>query len=262
MNIEFQNEDKKTGRVTFLIKNTTPAFANALRRTMLESVPTMAIDTVEFTKNSSALYDEIIAHRLGLLPLKTDLKSYVLPAKCKCNGEGCARCTLKLTLSAKGPCTVYASDIKSKDPKVKPAYGEMPIVQLLKGQELEFEATATLGRGRQHVKWSPCLAWHTYEPIITVNNDSPKLAECKARLPPQIFDKTGKIDKKLITGPLVDACEGVCPEVIKIEYNQNNIIFNIEPWGQLTAKEIAQTATDILLESLKEFEEKLEQSSR
>jgi DNA-directed RNA polymerase subunit D len=258
MNIEFLDEEKKTGRVTFLLKAATPAFANLMRRAMIESVPTMAIDTVEFRENNSVLYDEVIAHRLGLLPIKTDIKSYVLPAKCKCKGEGCNRCTLKMTLKAKGPCVVYASDIKSKDPKVKPAFGDMPIVKLLKGQEIELEATATLGQGKQHVKWSPCLAWYVYEPIITVNNESPKFAEFKAKYPPQIFDKNGKIDKKLITtNSLVDACEGVCPEVVKIEYNPNNFLFGIEPWGQLSPKEIATAAADTLLESLEEFEEKL-----
>ncbi len=258
MNIEFLNEDKATGRVTFLLKGATPAFANVMRRVMIESVPTMAIDTVEFKENGSILYDEIIAHRLGMIPIKTDLKSYTLPLQCKCKGEGCARCTLKMTLKAKGPCVVYASDIKSKDPKVKPAFGDMPIVKLLKGQELEIEATATLGQGKQHVKWSPGLAWYVYEPIITVNNDSPKFAECKSKLPPQIFDKNGKIDKKLITGNnLVDACDGICPEVVKIEYNPENFLFSIEPWGQLSPKEIATAAADILLESLNEFDEKL-----
>jgi len=257
MKIEFLNKDKTTGKSAFLLKEATPAFANLLRRAMMESVPTMAIDTVEFKENSSVLYDEIVAHRLGLVPLSTDLKGYNLQAQCKCKGEGCARCTLKLILKAKGPCTVYASDIKSKDPQVKPVFGDMPIVKLLKGQELEFEATAALGQGKQHVKWSPGLVWYKYEPSITVNNDSPKLAECKSKYPPQIFDKNGKIDKKLITTALVDACDGVCPDVVKIEYNPNNFLFTIESWGQLESKEIAQAAADMILESLNEFEEKL-----
>jgi DNA-directed RNA polymerase subunit D len=257
MNIEFIDKDKRTGKVTFLLKAATPAFANAMRRAMMESVPTMAIGTVEFAENSSVLYDEIIAHRLGLVPLSTDLKGYNLPAKCKCNNEGCARCQLKLTLKAKGPCVVYASDLKSKDPKVKPVYGDMPIVKLLKGQELQLEATAMLGQGKQHVKWSPCLAWYVYEPVITVNNDSPKLAECRSKYPPQIFDKNGRIDKKLIIGSMVDACDGVCPEVVKIEHNPNNFMFSIESWGQLEPKEIAQAAADQILESCEEFEEKL-----
>ncbi len=65
---------------------------------MTEEVPTMAIEDVEFRKNNSILYDEIIAHRLGLVPLKTDLKSYNLPEKCKCKGEGCARFQLTVPI--------------------------------------------------------------------------------------------------------------------------------------------------------------------
>jgi DNA-directed RNA polymerase subunit D len=79
--------DKKNGTVTFLLKKTTPAFANALRRVIIDYVPTMAIEDIEFSKNSSILYDEIIAHRLGLTPIKTDLKSYNLISDCKCKGE-------------------------------------------------------------------------------------------------------------------------------------------------------------------------------
>jgi hypothetical protein len=71
-------------------------------------------------------------------------------------------------------------------------------------------------------------------------------------------DNNGKIDKKLIiNNNLVDACDGICPEVVKIEYNPENFLFSIEPWGQLSPKEIATAAADILLESLNEFDEKL-----
>src|SRR3989338_5724411 len=132
MEIRVLSNNKEEGKISFIIKDTTPAFANTLRRIMIEEVPTMAIEDVEFSKNNSILYDEMVAHRLGLVPLKTDLKSYNLPEKCKCNGEGCARCQLKFELKAiKGAGTVYASELKSKDPAVKPFYPKMPIVKLL-----------------------------------------------------------------------------------------------------------------------------------
>ena len=82
---------KDENKLSLIIKDTTPAFVNALRRIILDEVPTMAIEDVEFRKNNSILYDEMIAHRLGLLPLKTDLKSYTVPEHCKCEGKGCAR---------------------------------------------------------------------------------------------------------------------------------------------------------------------------
>ena len=149
--IEVVKADKKGNKLTILLKKTDASFVNAVRRAILESVPTMAIDEVEFTKNDSALYDEILAHRLGLIPLTTDLKGYELR---KPGDEISAKNSVKLWLKAKGPCTVYAEEIKSKDSAVKPVFGKTPIVKLLKGQELEFEAVAVLGTAKEHVKFS------------------------------------------------------------------------------------------------------------
>jgi DNA-directed RNA polymerase subunit D len=245
--------DKKSGRTQFLLKGATPAYANALRRTILSDVPTMAVHEVEIVKNGSALYDEMLAHRLGLIPLKTDLKGYTVTDSCTCEGAGCAKCTVHLTLKAKGPVVVKAGDLESKDPKIVPVHDDMPIVTLLKGQELELVCTARLGRGKDHVKWGSGLVWYTYETGITIKNDAAKLEACKDQLPPQIFDKSGKIDKNLITGSLIDAVEGVCPEVISVERNSENFLFTVEPWGQLSAKEIVVSALDRMEERLNEF---------
>ena len=76
MEIRVLENNKEEGKLSFILKGADVAFANALRRVIVEEVPTMAIEDVEFRKNSSILYDEIIAHRLGLIPFKTDLKSY------------------------------------------------------------------------------------------------------------------------------------------------------------------------------------------
>ena len=142
MEVKLLSKDKEKEKISFILKNSNYGFANAIRRAILEEVPTMAIENVEVKDNSSAFYDEIIAHRLGLIPLKTDLKSYTLPAICSCKKKGCAKCQLKMILSIKGPCTVYAGDIKSKDPKINPVYPKMPIVKLIKGQKLDLEMTA------------------------------------------------------------------------------------------------------------------------
>lgn len=139
---------------------TTDWYVNTLRRLMLSEVPVIAIELVEISKNDSVLYDEIIAHRLGLIPLTTDLSSYVLPTQEETDSqEYLAQSSCKLTLEAKGPCIVYAKDLKSSDPKVKPVYPEMPIAKLLEGQELRLIATAVMGKGRTHAKWS---AGHVY----------------------------------------------------------------------------------------------------
>ena len=206
----------KDGRYTFELSGLTPAFANALRRTIVEDVPTMAIHDVELLKNSSVLYDEIIAHRLGLIPLTTDLKGYELPDENAPEGEFVAKSMVHLTLKAKGPCTVYASELKSKDPKIKPVFGDMPIVQLLKGQELELQAVAVLGTGKKHVKWTPALAWYRYKAKVSVNNGSKQLADFIAKYPSQVV-KDGKIDKAAIEKlDLIDSVDGFNEDIVKV----------------------------------------------
>ena len=98
MEIRVLENNKEQGNLSFILKDSNPAYTNTLRRIMIDEVPTMAIEEVEFFKNNSILYDEIIAHRLGLIPLKTDLKSYNLTDQCKCEGKGCNRCQLKMVL--------------------------------------------------------------------------------------------------------------------------------------------------------------------
>ncbi|MBI4146603.1 DNA-directed RNA polymerase subunit D [Candidatus Woesearchaeota archaeon] len=252
--IELTNKNKKNGRVTFLLKNSHPGFANALRRLMIEAVPTMAIEDVDFVHNDSALYDEMLAHRLGLIPLTTDLKGYETK---KAEDELNAKNSVKLTLKAKGPCTVYAEDIKSKDPKVKPAYPKTPIVTLLKGQELEFEATAILGTSKQHVKFSPCLAWYTYQPKVTINNNHKDFDKFKNKYPPHAF-KDGKLDAKLIEQHnLYEAVDGINEDIVKVERDATTFVFHIEPWGQLTPAEILTSAAERLVELTNEFSEAL-----
>ena len=79
---------------------------NAIRRSV-NYIPTLAVDTLEISKNDSALYDEIIAHRVGLVPLKNE--SLKLSEECDCKGKGCGKCSVKFKLQAKGPGTVYSN---------------------------------------------------------------------------------------------------------------------------------------------------------
>jgi DNA-directed RNA polymerase subunit D len=252
--IELLKKDKKSGRVTFVLKST-PAFANALRRAMIEAVPSMAIDEVEFVQNDGVLYDEVLAHRFGLVPLTSDLKGYDVR---KPGDELSAKNSVKLTLKAKGPCTVYAEDLKSKDPKIKPVFPKMPLVKLLKGQELELVATAVLGVGKEHSKFSPCLAWYTFKPKVTVNNNHKEFDKFKDRYPPQVFNN-GKIDAKLIEQHnLYEACDGINDEIVKVERDSSTLIFNVEPWGQLAPSEILASAADHLTSLFDDFVGKLE----
>lgn len=242
---------KKKDRISFEVNDTTVGYVNALRRIFMGYVPTMAISFVEFKQNTSSLYDEMIAHRLGLLVLKTDLKSYNVPTK---GAEESAATHLKLTLKEVGPKMVYASDLKSKDPKVVPVYPETPIVKLLEGQELELIATAHLGIGSEHSKWNTGLTSYYYKPKITVNNKSPKLKDFIDKYPQHIRKKDMIEVEKIDTPELIDACKGVCDDVVKIEYEepQKEFVFMIESFGQLTPDQI-------VAEGISQFESMLDE---
>src|SRR2546430_5789222 len=159
MDIKVLNREQDT--IRFVLSDVSPAFANALRRIILAEVPVMAIDDVMILENSSVMYDEILAHRLGLIPVTTD-PTYNLPEECTCKSElGCSKCraSLSLEIEASDPVeVVYTSHLKPENPEVGPVSDKIPIVKLAQGQRVKLEAFARLGKGRTHAKWQPVSA--------------------------------------------------------------------------------------------------------
>lgn len=267
MDIKLLEKNKDFTRLSFTLKGVDHAFANSLRRYMINKVPTLAIEDVEFRKNSSALYDEVIAHRLGLLPLTTDLKSYNLPQDCKCKGVGCSQCQLKLTLKVKGPKTVYASDLKSADPKVNPVYPGTPIVKLLKEQELEFVAIATMGVGKEHIKWSPGLIYYKNNPIINIVKNNFENAEKVAeQCPVNVFnvkgDKLSLNNDNIMNCTLCNACVDACNGEVTVEFEKDSFIFYVEAWGQLNAKDIVNQAMSVFNNALDNLSDKIKDTAQ
>lgn len=264
MEVRVLENNKEQSKLSFILKDSNPVFANTLRRMILDEVPTMAIEDVEFSKNNSILYDEMVAHRLGLVPLKTDLKSYNLPDKCKCEGKGCNRCQLKLVLKAtKGSGAVYASEIKSKDPAVKPVYGDMPIAKLLKGQTIELEATAVLGRGKQHTKWSPGHVYYKYKPVIEITGEvkNPEaVIEIDHNNVFEIKDRKLVVNKDKVLNCDLSLDFSEIDKNIKLTASDTDFVFYIESFGQLSCKEMVSKAIDLLDEQLDEFVEELKKA--
>jgi DNA-directed RNA polymerase subunit D len=258
MEIKVLSNNKEDNKTSFIIKGITPAIANTIRRTIIEEVPTLAIEDVEIRKNNSIMYDEMIAHRLGLVPLKTDLKGYELPPQSYDNTEELnAKQHVSFSLKAKGPAIVYSSDLKGKDPAVKPVFPDIPLVKLLKGQSLELEAVAVLGKGKNHSKWSPCLAYYKHKPVVEIGNvKNPE--EIVEKTHGNIFEiKNGKLEvnqDKLYKHDLAGVAEDVSDGEVQVKHD-GDIIFYIESWGQLSSKEILNTALDILDSKYEEFNE-------
>ena len=149
---------KDSEKIAIKLKGVPLQYANALRRVCLNGVPVFAIDTVDIIENTSVLPDEGLAHRLGLIPLKTDLKRYNEPSKCDCESEsGCSNCKVLLVLDSgesQETRSVLSSELSSEDDEVKPVSEKIPIVQLAPGQKIKIECYARLGRGTEHAKWN------------------------------------------------------------------------------------------------------------
>lgn len=154
--VEIINKDEK--RISVKLKGVPLQYANALRRVCLNGVPVFAIDTVDIVENSSVIPDEGIAHRLGLIPLKTDISRFNEPSKCSCNSEaGCSNCRIMLVLDSgdsDATRTILSNELISEDETIKPISESIPIVQLAPGQRVKVECYARLGRGTEHAKWN------------------------------------------------------------------------------------------------------------
>ncbi len=154
--LDVVSQDKQ--RISVKLKGVPLHYANALRRICLNGVPVFAIDTVDIIENSSVLADEGLAHRLALIPLKTDLSRFVEPSKCECKSEtGCSNCRVMLVLDTDASDTtrtVFSNEFTSEDEDVKPVSDKIPIIQLAPGQRVKLEAYARLGRGQEHAKWN------------------------------------------------------------------------------------------------------------
>jgi DNA-directed RNA polymerase subunit D len=250
--ISFTVLEKDENAAKLLVKGLDETYVNTLRRLMQSQVPVMAIEDVEIRKNSSILYDEIIAHRLGLIPFRTDLKSYEEVKE----GEPLnAKNSLHMTLTAKGPGYVYASQIKTKDPKIVPVFPKLPITKLLEGQELELEAVAILGKGKTHAKWSPGLFHYHQTTSVAIKKQPDNAEEVAKKFPKGVFEvKANKLvvadENKTLE---LEDFENAYPD-IEITTTED-YIFYMETWGQLTPKEVFTQSLVVFDELLEEFQE-------
>jgi len=260
--------EKNEMNLRLIIREVDVPLMNALRRIALAQVPSMAIDEVVMIENSSILQDEIISHRLGLTPLKTDLDGYNLPEDCSCKSEfGCNLCRVTLTLDAEakeGTRTVYSGDLVSENPNIIPVSDRVPIIKLAKGQKLKLEAYARLGKGKVHAKWQPVsMCAYKYFPKIEITgNKCENCTKCVDICPKKVLvAKESKVAvRDLLACNLCMDCVEACPQEpkgIKVEWEKNAFIMNIESTGALPPERILQEATKILDKQLIEFEEQL-----
>ncbi len=230
--------EEKDKRLKVMVSEADNRFMNTLRRFAYGEVPTMAIDVVRFQENTSGMYDEIIAHRLGLIPLTYDGKSYSYGDKKK----------VTFVLEKEGPCVVRSGDMRSTDDSVKPVYDNIPIVTLAEGQKLKFEADAIVGKGKEHAKWQAAIFGYKNVPSIKI--DKKKCTNCDkcVEVCPKgvLVKKNGTIGvENSINCDLCNRCVEVCPDgAITVGYDKNSFYVDVESVCGLSARDVVKKALE------------------
>lgn len=273
--------DVKIGNLTereanFDLIHIDTSIANAFRRIMISEVPSVAAEYVYFLNNTSVIQDEVLAHRIGLVPLKVDpdMLTWVdhsLPEEEKFTDENTIVLTLnvKCTRNPDAPkeCTdpkvlyrnshIYARDLKfepqgsqvetfAKCPVV-PSDPEILLAKLRPGQEISLRAHCILGVGSDHAKFSP-VATASYRLMPHIEIREPIKGESAQRFqkcfPPGVIG----IDENANGAFVQDARKDtVSREVlrhdefagkVKLGRVRDHFVFNVESTGAMTPEEI------------------------
>lgn len=268
--MQIETVEMQDTKARLILRDASPALANALRRTMLQDIPKMAIDKVDFHLGTimdgetdkeyetvTSLFDEIIASRLGLLPVPTS-DDFTFRDQCECGGEGCPHCSIMYSLNQHGPKTVVSGDlIPLGDSSLKIKDEFIPIVELTDKQGILVYATAVMGTARKHVKWQAAFGvGYTYMPVVTINEkmaSNPEVIEAAQKNFPGVFEeKAGKLvvaDLWRVTDFGREPFEEV-PHVLKgfatVAWDDTQYLFKYETDGSLTAQQVLDKALVIL----------------
>lgn len=259
MKIEVKKKDENES--VFIIHDVDVTFVNSIRRIAMMEVPKIAIEDVNIMINDSTMFDEVLAHRLGLVPLRSDLaalESLIPHEECDCE-ESCSKCSVSLILKEENSSSaekkyIYSKDLISNDSKIKPVYDTIPILKLKEGEKVELEAIAQIGYGKNHTKWMPTTvcAYKNY-PKITFNTEmemEPEYAEACPRGVLNFEVATSEIEVVDIENcSMCKSCMRASKEgAINVDFEKDKFIFTLETDGSISPEEVLQKACDVLTE--------------
>jgi DNA-directed RNA polymerase subunit D len=261
--------------IRFKVTDISPAEANALRRTIISDIPKLAIDKVTFHHgqirdeegneydSSLPLFDEVVAQRLSMIPIKSDLKMNFRD-NCTCGGKGCSLCTATFSINKLGPATLYSGDLISVGGTVsKPTDPEIPILKLGPKQAILVSAEAVLGTAASHAKWQVAtgVSYKYSRKFIVQKKSSIDYEKIKQQCPSSLVSESNTT----ITFTDDVPCHALTPlfenKECKIEEDSSSYIFQFETDGSLSALDVLDYALkrlpqrlNILLESLVDSE--------
>ncbi|MBW6442693.1 DNA-directed RNA polymerase subunit D [Patescibacteria group bacterium] len=235
--------EKKENKLSF-IAETSETLANCIRR-YVNQIPVLAIDEVEISRNDSALYDETIAHRLGLVPLKFKKVDEKNPEK--------------LTLETKKEGVVYSGELKGA---VEVVYEKIPITLLSNNRELKLTAIIKAGKAEEHSKFSPGFIFYRNISEITTTKDF--YDEIKKVCPNAEIKEKG--DKITIMDNQIKEVADVCEGIVKRRGGEVNIeikpglLISIESFGQMTPEEIFNKSISELKKDLNSLSKSIQKA--
>lgn len=282
LNIKFMSSDDEL--LVFDISGINAAVANAFRRILLSEVPTMAIEKVKVFQNTSIIADEVLAHRLGLLPIRADPRKFEY--EYENGGVPSEKNTLVFTLDVE--CTrnpdahendpvesqfnnanIYSKDLiwvpqgkqakKFKDTPVRMVHDDIVVVKMRPGQKVEIEMQCTKGIGKTHAKWSPVsTASYRLLPEISFTEEvkGKEAADLVNKCPMNVFDieDMGSYSRaKVANARNCSMCrecirEGDAADKIKLQRVRDHFIFSIESTGIYTPVELFRECVQVLAE--------------
>ena len=257
--MEIEVKSQSDNEMVFIVRDAEVPFMNAIRRCAMVNVPKIAIEDVNIIKNDSVMFNEVLAHRLGLTPLVSDLdalEGLSLPEDDDwdefTNG-------IMFSLVEQGPKVVYSKDLISSDSKIKPVYDTIPLVKLKEDEEINIQASAKVGYGKNHAKWIPTTvcAYKQY-PEITFNENVEIDYDCAQACPRGILKSDRRSKKIKILD--IESCT-MCKSCVRasdngyinVGHRENDFILRIETDGAMPPEEVLLKTCDVLCEKTDKF---------
>ncbi|KAL3872987.1 hypothetical protein ACJMK2_036152 [Sinanodonta woodiana] len=260
------------------------AIANAFRRILLSEVPTMAIEKVFIYNNTSIIQDEVLAHRLGLIPIKADPRMFEYRQEGEAGLEGRETDTLEFQLKVK--CTRNANTKEATDPDelyrdhkvttkhlkwipignqsqifkegdIRPVHDDILIAKLRPGQEIDIKIHCVKGIGKDHAKFSPvATASYRLLPEITLTRPiegelAKKLQRCFSPGVIEIDSKNGK-EYARVAHARRDTCSREVfrhddlKDYVQLHKIRDHFIFSVESTGVLPPEVLVSEAIKVL----------------
>jgi DNA-directed RNA polymerase subunit D len=256
--------------IRFEVSDVTPAYANMLRRTLINDIPKLAISKVNFHHGEirqgedkvysslTSLFDEVIASRLGMVPLPTDLKMNERDS-CTCGGAGCSLCTVNYSLFVVGPKKVMSGDLVAiGDSKMAPTDKEIPIVELNERQAIMLDAEAYMGRAREHARFQATSGVsYRYGRELKVSAREPELDDIIKHSPKNVLRKNDKEVVCTTDYPSKYVSKLYRMDSLEEKEDDKRFIFYFETDGSLKPRQVLDYALSRIRERLSGIVEKV-----